>query len=379
MKKSNLILMFAILLGLSVSFVSCSSDEDVAPVVNPITDPTNIAGDYTQNVTLDATVTYGLDGAMVIKDGASLTIPAGTKIIAKGGTTSYIAISMGAKIFVNGTASAPVVMSATIADFGQWGGLVICGKAPVNTGDGGLSEVANLPYGGTVVADNSGSIKYLRVEYTGYQYNEEKQFNGVSFFGVGSGTTVDYVSSYKGNDDGIEFFGGAVSASHLVSISSQDDGIDFADGWAGNGTYWYAKDSKKSGIEGSNNGLNAKATPLTTCSITNVTVVGMGEKPWFLKEGAGKQTIDNVVIGGLTDLTKGPYFNISSADVDAKALAASGDIKITNVKFTDAGIADATKFNSSLIGTTENANATGAGNGVDLPTWATGWSSPAVL
>lgn len=370
MKNRNFLFMFAILLGFGITMISCEKDDDDKK--DPITDPSNIAGEYTEDVTLDAAVAYGLDGAMIIKEGATLTIPAGTKITAKGGTTSYIAIAQGAKIMVNGTAVNPVVMTATVADYGQWGGLVICGKAPVNTGDGGLSEVGNLPYGGSEAADNSGAIKYLRVEYTGYQYTEEKQFNGVSFFGVGSGTVVDYLSSYKGNDDGIEFFGGTVSASHLVSIESQDDGIDFADGWSGTGMYWYSKDSKKSAIEGSNNGDNGAATPMTTCSVSNVTLDGMGEKPWFLKEGAGKQTIDNVVIKGLTNLEKAPYFYISSDDTDAQGLAASGDIKITNVKFID--VADEDKFDENLTEISENENADGAGNGIDAPTWAAGWS-----
>lgn len=371
MKNRNFLMMFAILLGLSFTFVSCD-DEDDNGDDNAIVDPENIAGNYDSNVELIASEDYMLDGAMVIEEGATLTIEAGTKITAKGGTTSYIAISQGAKIMVDGTAELPVVMTADIADYGQWGGLVICGKAPVNTGDGGLSEVGNLPYGGTEATDNSGSIKYLRLEYTGYQYNDEKQFNGVSFFGVGSGTIVDYVSSYMGNDDGLEFFGGTVSASHLVSIQSQDDGIDFADGWSGTGMYWYSKDSKKSAIEGSNNGDNGAATPMTTCSVSNVTLDGMGEKPWFLKEGAGKQTIDNVVVRGLTNLEKAPYFYISSDDTDAQGLAAAGDIKITNVKFID--VADADKADENLT-ITEDENATGAGNGIDAPSWAAGWST----
>lgn len=369
MKKFNVLTMFVVLLGLSLAFVSCDEDPEVTP--DPIVDTDNIAGDYSEDVTLDASIVYGLDGAMVIEDGATLTIPAGTKIIAVGGTTSYIAISQGGKIMVKGTSSSPVVMTADIADYGQWGGLVICGKAPVNTGDGGLSEVGNLPYGGTESTDNSGSIEYLRVEYTGYQYNDEKQFNGVSFFGVGSGTTVDYVSSYMGNDDGLEFFGGTVSASHIVSIESQDDGIDFADGWSGTGSYWYSKDSKKSGIEGSNNGDNGASTPMTTATVSNVTLSGMGEKPWFLKEGAGKQTIDNVVIGGLTNLEKAPYFYISSDDTDAQERATSGDISITNVKFVD--VLDENKSDENLTVTEDDA-ATGAGNGIDAPTWADGWS-----
>jgi len=369
MKKRNLFLVSAMFLAASSLFVACNKNDD--PVnIKPVAG--NIAGEFTENVTLDAANDYTLDGALIMNAG-TLTIPAGTKITAKGGTTSYIAIAQGAKIIIEGTATNPVVMTADIADYGQWGGLVICGKAPVNTGDNGLSEVANLPYGGDVADDNSGSIKYLRVEYTGYQYNEEKQFNGVSFFGVGSGTVVDYVSSYMGNDDGIEFFGGTVSASHIVSIESQDDGIDFADGWSGTGEYWYSVDSQKSGIEGSNNGDNGAASPMTTATISNATIMGMGEKPWFLKEGAGKQTIDNVVIGGLTNLSKAPYFYISSDDTDAAALATKGDIKISNVKFV--GVAETDKADGNLT-ITENANATGAGNGAATPTWAEGWSYP---
>lgn len=336
----------------------------------------NIAGEYDGNIFLDADEAYTLDGACIFTDGGLLSIPAGTSIIAAGGTTSYIAISQGAEINVYGTADEPVVMTADVADYGQWGGLVICGYAPVNSGDGGLSEVANLAYGGDDSDDDSGSIEYLRLEYTGYIYTDEKQFNGVSFFGVGSGTTVDYVSSYMGNDDGLEFFGGTVSASHLVSIDSQDDGIDFADGWQGTGEYWYAKDSNKSAIEGSNNGDNGAATPMTTATISNVTLDGMGEKPWFLKEGAGIQTIDNVVIGGLTDLDNAPYFYISSDDTDAQALAAAGSITITNVLFSDATIDDDDKADSNLT-FTEDASATGAGNGIDAPDWANSWSTPA--
>lgn len=371
MKNRNFLLMFAILLGLSFGFASCEKEKTDGPI---IPDTSNIAGEYTENVELKASEDYKLDGAMVIKNGATLTIPAGTRITAKAGTISYIAIAQGAIIIVEGTADNPVVMTADKSGFGQWGGLVICGKAPINSGEGGLSEVGNLPYGGTDAADYSGSIRYLRLEYTGYQYNDEKQFNGVSFFGVGSGTTVEYVSSYKGNDDGIEFFGGTVNASYLVSIESQDDGIDFADGWSGTGMYWYAKNSKKSAVEGSNNGDNGGATPLTTCSISNVTLDVMGEKPWFLKEGAGKQTIDNVVLGGLTNLDKTPYFYISSNDTDAQELASNGDIKITNVKFVDVDEED--EFDSNLISISKNENATGAGNGIDAPKWAEGWSTP---
>ncbi len=363
MKKLSFFLLSLMVLVLA----SCNDDNDP---VNPI-DPDNIAGTITSDVVFDASTPYKLDGALIIADGASLTIPAGTKITAKGGTTSYIAVAQGGQIYIDGTATMPVIMTSDVKEAGSWGGLVICGKAPVNTGEGGISEVGNLPYGGTVSNDNSGSIEYLRVEYTGYVYTNEKQFNGVSFFGVGSGTHVDYVSSYKGNDDGIEFFGGTVNASHLVSIDSNDDGIDFADGWSGTGNYWYSLNSAKSGIEGSNNGTDGAATPMTTATINNITVYGMGEKPWFLKEGVGMQTIDNVVIGGLIAGKGQAYFYASDSDTDFDP----AKVTITNAKFVDMGIGNTVKAVDG-VSVTENENATGAGNGIDAPDWAAGWASP---
>ncbi len=368
MKKLSLLFLAALMFG----FVSCKDDKDEDP--KPVVQGSNtLTGDLSENKTLDAAIEYQLNGAFIVKAGATLTIPAGTKIVAKGNTTSYIAVAQGGKIMVNGTAEKPVVMTSSVKETGTWGGLVICGKAPVNTGVG-KAEVSDLPYGGSDANDNSGSIKYLRVEYTGYIYTEEKQFNGVTFFGVGSGTTVDYVSSYMGNDDGLEFFGGTVNASHIVSIGSNDDGIDFADGWAGTGNYWYSKDSKKSGIEGSNNGANGSATPMTNATVKNVTVIGMGEKPWFLKEGAGKQTIDNLVIGGLKDGKGQAYFFTDSKDTDAAARVKAGDIKITNVAFVDMGTGNDKKAVDGLS-FTEKTDATGAGNGKDEPTWAKGWST----
>jgi hypothetical protein len=256
--------------------------------------------------------------------------------------------------------------------------LVICGAAPQNkAGEAGgesTSEVADLPYGGTNAADNSGILKYVRVEYTGYKYTAEKEFNGFSFFGVGSGTTVEYCSSYFGGDDGLEFFGGTVNPKYLVSISSGDDGIDFADGFGGTGSYWYVKDAAKSSIEGSNNGDNgASNVPMTNATLSNLTLIGCGEKPWYLKEGAGFQSIDNVVIGGLTNPDKAPYFYTDTDDTDAMARINGGDVMVTNVLFYEIG--DVAKAVEGLS-YSENAAATGAGNGAEMPDWAAGWATP---
>ncbi len=332
-------------------------------------------GDVTNDMTLDANNIYVLSGAVVVKAGASLTIPAGTVIIASEVSATdtdvrYIAVEQGAKIFVNGSAEAPVVMTCEKTEAEAWGGLVICGKAPTNKANSGSAgaEVSGLAYGGDVADDNSGKISYLRLEYTGYKYTNEKEFNGLSLFGVGSGTTVEYVVSYKGGDDGMEFFGGTVNASYLVSFESGDDGIDFADGWSGTGMNWMSINSAKSGIEGSNNGDNGAATPMTNATLKNLSVFGMGEKPFYLKEGAGKMNIDNIVIGGLADNKGQAYFYTSSKDTDAAARITAGDIVITNVKFDQMGTGNTIKAVSGLS-FTEKSDATGAGNGFAKPTW----------
>ncbi len=359
--------LFLVLLAIVTLIFSSCKDDDPFIVGD---DPEDLQGEITTDVVLDASVKYTLTGALVVKAGGSLTIPAGTTIEAVGGQISYIAVAQDAKIYINGTEGAPVIMTSNDKTPGSWGGLVVCGKAPTNKSDASAgAEVSGLPYGGDVANDNSGVIKYLRVEYTGFNYNDKKQFNGVSFFGVGSGTTVDYVVSYKGKDDGIEFFGGTVNASHLVSVDSDDDGIDYADGWSGTGEYWIALNSTKSGIEGSNNGDDGAATPMTMATLKNLTVYGAGEKPFYFKEGGGKVNLDNIVIGGLVESKQQPIFyaDDASKDADVHARITAGDIVVNNARFVDVLAGQTKAVDGLTIG--ENPGATGAGNGIAKPSW----------
>ena len=333
-----------------------------------------LEGDVTTDVTLDAAIGYELAGAYVVRSGASLTIPAGTVISATGGTSSYIAVERGAQIFINGNSSAPVVMTSgsSAPAPGDWGGLVICGDAPTNKGSNVTSEVADLTYGGSNANDNSGSIRYLRVEYTGATFSNDKEFNGVSLFGVGAGTTFEYVQSYQGGDDGIEFFGGTVSGDYLVSIGSGDDSIDFADGWQGNGSYWYIKDGAKAGIEGSNNGDDGNASPVTTTMLSNITVVGpVTEGALYFKEGGGNFTITNFYTDGIDLGVK-----VKDTDAEAAVRIENGDLSINPMQFdnTAAGfeITDYIGANQSFV---VEGPTSGAGNGAAAPSWAAGWTS----
>lgn len=393
MKKNLLKLMF--ILTSMILVVSCSNDDGPTTVAATCNDGvqngdeegvdcggsacapcvTNLlSGDITEDTTLDATVAYELTGAYVVKSGSSLTIPAGTVIKATGGTSAYIAVERGAQIFVNGTSNAPVVMTSGSASpqAGDWGGLVIAGDAPTNKGNDVLSEVADLTYGGSSTNDNSGSIRYLRVEYTGATFSNDKEFNGVSLFGVGAGTTFEYVQSFNGGDDGIEFFGGSVDGENLVSVGSGDDSIDFADGWSGNGTNWYIAGGAKAGIEGSNNGDNGNASPVTTTTLTNITVVGpVTEGALFFKEGGGNFTINNFYTSNV-DLG----IKVTDTDADAAARIENGNLQINNIQFANApidlNITDYTGANQSFY--TEGI-ALGAGNGAASPDWAAGWTT----
>ncbi|WP_242202981.1 hypothetical protein [Aestuariivivens insulae] len=333
----------------------------------------NLAGIVTGNVSLNASIEYKLTSSFVVKDGGSLTIPAGTVIKATGGTASYIAVAQGGKIFVEGTATNPVVMTSGAASpaAADWGGLVVCGKAPTNVTAPATSEVADLTYGGSISDDNSGSIRYLRLEYTGANFTPNKEFNGLSLFGVGSGTTVEYVQSYEGSDDGIEFFGGTVNGKYLVSTNSQDDGIDFADGWAGTGENWYITGAAKAGVEGSNNGDNGNATPVTNATLKNITVIGpVSEGALYYKEGGGKFNIDNFYTSGINLGIK-----VKSTDAEAAVRIEAGDLVITNIEFAN----QATGFNATdYAGANQSfyttGTATGAGNGASAPDWAAGWT-----
>src|SRR5690606_15227972 len=143
--------------------------------------------------------------SLLVKSGATLTIPAGTNLVADVSPESYIVIEKGAKIDVKGTASAPVVMTSANGNPGDWGGLLLLGDAPTTEGINAVGEVAGVVYGGTNPADNSGSIKYLVIEGAGAQINSESQYNGLTLYGVGSGTVIDNVAILNGSDDGVEF------------------------------------------------------------------------------------------------------------------------------------------------------------------------------
>ncbi|WP_210151173.1 hypothetical protein [Chryseobacterium scophthalmum] len=384
MKKNHLkIIIAAFIIGSSFTIHSCGKDEDITsaiPVIGIAQDPNNFKGDVTngQVVTLDPMKLYKLTGIVTVKNGGTLVIPAGTRITATAGASSYVLVEQGGRIYANGTPGSPILFTSSTAEAGNWGGIVICGKAPINTGSINSSEIGNLPYGGTEATDNSGALNYVRIEYAGAEFAANKKFNGLSLFGIGNETRVESVALLNNADDGIEIYGGTVNVSNIVSIGNTNHAFSYKDGWIGSATNIYTKrkadGTGNTGITGINNAGNDNASPRSNPTIKNVTFIGgtSGESNGIkLKQGTFA-TLDNVVI---SDWSTG--INIES---DSTVARFNGKKRIKNVLFknttTEVSLKSSAGAPVPIVDTTytKKPDATGAGNGILTPAWAVGWS-----
>ena len=356
MKKNWKFATMALIAGVSLFATSCSSDED--PVNNPGDggeDTYVLDSDITENVTLETGKTYTLNGGVHVKSGATLTIQPGVTIVAQHDeTVDYILIEQGAKIDAQGTAAQPIVMTSEKKEAGAWGGLHICGYAHTNNGSG-KSEIGNAPYGGNDDADNSGTLKYIRLEYTGYAFDEEHEANGVSFYGVGNGTTVEHLQAYQGSDDGFEFFGGSVNVKYMVVTSCSDDSFDWTEGWNGKAQFLVAYQEGESSLgyacdclmECDNNGTNNAATPVAHPTIANATLIGNGGDAQGVRLRAGTQVeLYNTIITG-----KGKALTVETNEIEnalkggtskLEYVAISGELSSKQGIYTNADFAQAT-------------------------------------
>ena len=352
--------------------------------------PSTVAAGET--VTLAEGNSYFLNEALTVEDGGVLEIEAGVTITAKDGTPAsmFIAIERGGKIEANGTSTSPIVFTAADENPGAWGGISIAGKATCNTGVDQEAEISGLLYGGTEDSDNSGTLRYVRVEYSGAQINDDKQFNGFSFYGVGSGTTLEYIESYKGQDDGIEFFGGTANISYAVSIGSGDDSFDFAEGWTGEAKYIYIEHLEgmvqDKGIEGDNLKADNSATPVSNPTISNVTIKSVASVL-----NADGESVDGIRIreGAKGTFTNILIENLGDDGIDARSLATleninDGSLSFSNVTVTNAGdkdvdakIDDGETDSGTVVDDAKAAlgNAIGtSATGADYDSWKGSWT-----
>ena len=326
--KFNKVLMMA-LLTVPMIITSCKKEDDETTPSNPGGDKV-IVGQITADETWTSNNTYILTGGVHVLDGVTLTIEAGTKIISNVNEPSvaYLLFERGSKIMAEGSKDAPIVFTSgeETPGRGDWGGIIICGKAPINNGTEAVAEVGDVMYGGSVSADNSGVLRYVRVEYTGNAINSEKEHNGFTFNGVGSGTTVEYLQAYMGNDDGYEFFGGTVNAKYLVSTGSKDDSFDWTFGWRGNGQFWLAQqanDIGDRGIEADNNGSDNSASPYSEPTLSNVVLLGADDGDG---ENQGMK---------LREGTKGKFYNVVVQGFPKRGIQVEHDVTLDNMEAGD--------------------------------------------
>ena len=231
-------------------FTSCSldnDDENAGGSTGGEVTAQNLAGNLTTDLILDASVAHNLTGALLVKDGATLTIEAGTRINAlAGGTDVYILVEKGGKIMADGTASNPILFTSNASNpkAGDWGGIIINGKAPLSrqasASSNAATEVKNsIFFGGDDTNDNSGILNYVKIEYSGARIDDEAEHNGLTLNGVGAGTTLSNIAILNGDDDAIEFFGGSVDATNILVVNAKDDMFDFTQGYTGTCTNLY--------------------------------------------------------------------------------------------------------------------------------------------
>ena len=250
------------------------------------------------NITADRTISAAnknfLKGFVYVKSGATLTIEAGSVIkgisVASGERAASLIIEPGAKIIAEGTVDKPIVFTSDKEPgkrvTGDWGGLIICGNARVNrtiqpTIEGG----PGTHYGNTTSdefnGESSGKLKYVRIEFAGYPLEPDKEINGLTFGGVGSGTEVEFVQVSYSNDDSYEWFGGTVNAKHLIAYKGWDDDFDTDYGYTGKLQFLLsvrdkdiADTSDSNGFESDNDGDGSTNTPFTKPVFSNVTLIG---------------------------------------------------------------------------------------------------------
>lgn len=237
--------------------------------------------------------TYVLKGWVYIESGATLTIEPGTIIKGDKETKAALIARRGGKLIAQGSATAPIIFTSNQAKGsrkpGDWGGVILCGKAKNNATEMPIEGGPNAPHGGTDDADNSGVISYVRIEFAGFPFADDAEINGLTLGSVGSGTKIDHVQVSYCNDDSFEWFGGSVNAKYLIAYHGWDDDFDTDNGFSGKLQFLLsvrhpkiADKSLSNGFESDNNKNGTTSEPITSPVFSNVTFVGpIGQDPSF--------------------------------------------------------------------------------------------------
>lgn len=269
---------------------SCEKKNGPNPPPPPPVDEVVVLEGNLETRTLTANKKYLLKGQVFVRDGKTLTIEPGTIIFGDKRTKGTLIIDRGGRIIANGTVDKPIVMTsyqeAGIRDRGDWGGLVILGRANVNQPDPTIEGITPPVVFGTTGStandgESSGSLKYVRIEFAGIELTPNNETNSLTMGSAGRATVVEYVQVSYGGDDGFEFFGGTHNAKYLISFGTWDDDFDIDYGYAGSVQFGlairypsFADQSQSNGIETDNGPNDNDVQPYTTGVLSNLTILG---------------------------------------------------------------------------------------------------------
>ena len=309
LKTLSILLICSLLAGL---IAGCSDDENNEPTGPGPEEIVTLSGTITEDMTMTAGNEYLLRGGVFVGDDVNetvLTIEPGVTLYGESATKGMLVITRNSRIMAEGTADAPIVMTSDKEpgqrSRGDWGGLIINGNAPLNTGDEAYGEGGTGYYGGSNPHDNSGVLRYVRVEFAGREISPDNELNGIAFQGVGDATTVEYVQVHMNKDDGVEFFGGTCNIKYVVLTGIADDCFDWTDGWQGKAQFIVAQqygDDADQGFECDNNGEDNTAEPFSDPTIYNFTLIGDPNGPEsdigvLLREGTKGHLYNGIVMG----------------------------------------------------------------------------------
>ena len=302
-------------LGADASADSAASDSSTSP--KPVVE---VSGDITADKTLSASNDYLMRGIVFVKSGATLTIQKGTTIMGETSSKATLVVQPGGKIMAEGTEDEPIIFTsranADARRAGDWGGIILLGNAPINirdaNGNPSTGSVEGITtggtYGGSNADDNSGVLKYVRIEYAGVQLSPDNEINGLTLAGVGRGTSLSYIQVRHALDDCFEFFGGTVNAHHLACQYNQDDGFDWDNGYVGKLQFLVLQQDptfadETNGFEGDNDAKGSANEPFSSPTIYNATLCGKNadvakQQYGFLLRRGTKAKIANAIAMG---------------------------------------------------------------------------------
>lgn len=346
--------------ALGTATITATSDEDnsLKTTCEVTIIPSNgqqitVTGDITSDVRWYANARYFLSGFVYVKNNATLTIEPGTIIKGVSGTKGALIIERGSKLMAQGTESKPIIFTSDKApgqrSYGDWGGLVLCGKAPANKHDNGtgvgIAEGGiGSNYGGSDPVDNSGTLQYVRIEFPGIPLTAtaNSEINGLTLYSVGSGTTIDHIQVSYSGDDSYEWFGGNVNARYLVALRGWDDDFDTDNGYSGKVQFFVslrdpasADQSQSNGFESDNDADGSTLTPITSALFSNgsmfgplatpaTTINSLYRRAMHLRRGTRLSVYNTVFAGYPTGL------DIDGQKGDSPAQATANELQIEN-------------------------------------------------